>query len=280
MSQLPIDAALAEFKPDDYTPRLVGAVFKVVPYAPALAHYRTLEDALKAVKPDATPIDLAMARGQSAQKDIQDVVWMAGVMDSIDKGYAAFTGVASVFGLVTGKKNALETDTQQRNDAVIKAIGLAYLAWNAFPGGVTEKAEHLRATPSGQALMTYYAAMEIALPFADNAVVAGTGFVDQLVDKGATAQAQRLASLAQGRSLDGAMQLLGQLTGGIQRVVDHAAKYTKPIAEAVRPYVPGALGGADAVAGIAANAADVMPVYRYLGARLAAEAACVRAIKR
>lgn len=224
MSLQPVDAALAEFGSDDYTPRMIDAIFKVVPYSPTLAPYTAIEDAVRAIHPAATATDFVRARQAAAEQDLQDVLWMAGLLDTGDKGLALYSGLRSAFDLVRGNADALETDVRQRNDAVLKALGLAYMAWNAFPGGVTERAEAFRTTPAGQALLLYYASVEVALPFADNAAVAGGSFLQQLFDREGSGQVSRLAQMAGGRSLEGATSMLGAITGGIQRVVDHAAQ--------------------------------------------------------
>lgn len=280
MSLMPVDQALQQFHADDYTVRLVNAIFKVVPYSPVLPVYASIEDAARAINPGPNPMIWAKSR-EIAQRnqDIQDVLWMSRLIDTADKGIAMFSGLKSVFNVVRGNDNALETDTAQRNDAILKAVGMAYMAYNAFPGSMLDRAEAFRTTPSGQALTLYYAAIEVALPFADNLATAGGGFIEQMINKDGAAQAERLASMAGGKSIDGAMGMLQSMTGGIQRVVDHASKYAKPIAESAKQYAPGALGTADKVAGVVAGAADMFPVYTYLGGRLAAEGAVIRAMK-
>ncbi len=279
MAVLPIDALLNEFKPDDYTVKMLQAIFKVVPYSPALPQYRVMEDVVRTLDSTPNPIAFAKCRIEAAGQDIQDVLWMGNLLDTGDKGYALFTGLKSAVNLVRGQGSAaLETDDQQRNDAVIKGLGIAYMAYNAFPGSVAERVEAFRNTPAGQALLMYYAAVEVALPFADNAAVSGANMVDRLF-QGAPAQFQKLAGMAGGKSLDGAMETLKSMSQPIQKVVDVAVQYTKPVAQTAQQYLPGAMGGADKVAGVVANAADVMPVYRYLSIRLAAEGAAYRALK-
>lgn len=279
MPPVSLDAALAQFKPDDYTVRLVNAIFKVVPYSPELKPYRVMEDVVKASVQTPDAMMFAKARQQSMNQDVQDVVWMAGILDSADKGIAMFSGFKAAYNMLKGHEGAAETDPQQRNDAVLKAIGLSYMAYNAFPGTIAERAEAFRTSQAGQALLLYYASMEVALPFADNLATGGGNLIDSWVSKDATTQASRLASLGGGKDMGEAVGMLQQMTGGIQRVVDHASKYAKPIAESARQYAPGALGTADKVAGAVATAADLMPVYTYLGGRLAAEAAVYRAMR-
>jgi hypothetical protein len=274
-----IDVALAEFKPDDYTPRLVNTLFGVIPGAPTLTPIASAMALLATRTGGPTPQQITAVMAASADQDLADVLWMGRLIDSGDKGYAFFTGLQSVWNLFRGNQGALDTDVQQRNDAALKALGLAYIAYNAFPGSVSERAQRFAASESGRALLTYYAAVEVALPFTDNAVAAGGSFFSTLLAKDGAAQASRLASMAQGRSLEGALAMLDQLKGTVDDVVSHAVKYAKPATQALAAYVPAGIGTAvDSTAGIVANAADIMPVYTYLTARLAAESAVARAL--
>lgn len=276
MALPPVDAALREFKPEDYTPRLVTGLFQVVPYSPAIVPYAAVEDALKAIKPGFQPLDIAKARAASVRPEVQNILWMGNIIDKADGGYAAFTGIQAAWSMFSGKKDALETDSQQRNDAILKALGLAYLAWQTSDGTIPERVERFRTLPAGQALMTWYAAVEIVLPFTDNLAASGPGFVATLLGQ-AGGQMGRLAELTGGKDVAAALPMLQGLSGGISRVVDHVGQYSGPITKTVQQYAPSALAGADKVAGVAANAADLLPVYRYLSGRLAAESAVVRA---
>jgi hypothetical protein len=177
-----------------------------------------------------------------------------------------------------GADDPFETDTQQRNDAILKALAVSYIVYNAFPGSVVEKATAFRKTPSGQALGLYYATIEVALPFSDNAAMGTGNMVDKLIAGGVAAQFDRLSALSGGRDLDGAKDMLTTLTSPLNKIVDHTRQYTDPVVAKVSPYIPGAMNAADKAAGAIANAADVMPVYRLLGARMAAEAAAYRAL--
>lgn len=275
-----IDEALGEFTADALTCRMLRAIYAAVPYSPDFPHVASVDDAVRLLRPEASAADLARARDIAANaEDLQDLLWMARLLDAGDKGYAIATGVFSAIQLFRGKgSEALETDRQQRNDAVLKGLGLAYMVYKAYPGSLSEKANAFRESPTGKALAVYYGAVEVALPFADNAAVAGSSALDSLFAKDASAQASRLATMAQGHSVEGAQSMLSTLTGQLQRVVDHTKGYVKPIADAAAPYVPGVANASDKVAGVVANAADVMPVYRLLGARLAAEAAARRAL--
>ena len=275
-----VDEALNEFNADSLTFKLLKGVYAAVPYSPAFEHWTTTDDAVRTLNPAASEDMIARAREISAEnKEIANILWMARLLDAGDKGYAIVTGLSTAWKLFQGQgMEALETDNQQRNDAVLKALGIAYMVYYAFPGSLTEKAAAFRDSPTGQAMMMYYGSIEVALPFADNAVQGGVGALGNLLDTEGASQAQRLADMAQGHSLEGAVQMLSQLSGQMQRVANHASSYVKPVADKIGPYVPGAFDATDKAAGALANAADVMPVYRLLGSRLAAESAARRAM--
>ncbi len=275
-----VDQALAEFPEDSLTSKLVRGLFGAVPYSPDFAPWRAVDDAVRALKPDAGPSELALAREIASSEDqIGDILWMSRLLDAGDQGYALVTGLFSAYKLFRGQGvEALETDDQQRNDAVLKALGLAYMAYKAYPGSLAERADAFRESPTGQALAIYYGAVEVALPFADNAALGGKDALQQLLTSQGDAQAARLAQMASGHEIEGAGAMLGQITGQLQRVATHASGYVHPVTQAIGPYLPGAMNAADKAAGALANAADVLPVYRLLGARLAAESAARRAL--
>lgn len=268
---------LAEFGPDDKTPRLVSAIFSAVPGAPELPHYLGLANAVAAL--GGTPADMPKATNHLHDPDLADVLWMSGLVDTGDKGYAVVTGLSSALGMFFGKtaSQAMETDDQQRNDAVLKAFALAYLAWKATPGTVPERAANFAKLPAGRALLTYYAAVEIALPFADNAMIGSANAVSGLMDKYGAEQLKRFSGMLGGKSAEGVQGALASLLGPIDQAVTTVRPHAQRIANQARTHLPTAMNVADKAAGVLANVADVMPVYRYLGSRLAAEGAAFRA---
>ena len=273
MSDNNVPARLAEFSPDDKTPRLVRAVLSVVPGMPELTPYPALPSVCAAL--GGAPIDVARAAGHLNDEDIRDILWMSALVDTGDKGYAVLTGVSSAVGLFFGRgQKALDNDTQQRNDAVLKAFALAYMAWKS--GNVAGFPQ----LPAGRALLTWYAAMELALPFADNAATRGGDLLGGLLGSHGPAQLQRFTGLLGGRSADGVQSALQTLTGPINATLQAVLPHARSLATSASAYVPSALATADAAAGVLAAAVDVMPVYRYLGARLAAEAVMHKVLPR
>lgn len=270
---------LSEFQPTDPTPRLVDAVLKVVPGVEPLPPYAGLPGVVAAL--GGGPAQVAAATARLGDEGVGNVLWMSGLVDTGDRGYAVVTGVASAIRFFFGDKDkrsqALETDAQQRNDAVLKAFALAYMAHQAFDGGIAERARAFAAAPAGQALLTYYAAIELALPFADNAML-GTGeLFGRMLASDGQGQLRRLGGMAGGRDMGGVQEALGALQGAIEGSLERVRPHVDAIASAARTHVPKALDTGDKVAGALANVADLMPVYRYLGGRLAAESAVIRA---
>ncbi len=270
---------LAEFSPTDVTPRLVDGLMTVIPGSPALPPYPALPAVVKAMGhgPELMPA----ATAHLADPGVQNILWMSRMVDAGDKTYAITTGVMSAvrffFGAKENRSAALETDKQQRNDAVLKGFALAYMAMKGFDGSMADRARAFAAAPAGRALLTYYAAIEVALPFADNALSGGGALVDGLWDTYGSANLAKLSALGGGESMDGVEGAMSALTGPIKSAVDTVLPHVDKIAGVAKAHVPGAMATGDKVAGALAGLADVLPVYRYLGGRLAAEAAVVKA---
>ncbi len=276
-----IHEALNEFNEESLTWKMLSAIYGTVPHSPQFDLWTSTDDAMRALEPAATEEQLQLARQiGEGNPQIGNIIWMAKLLDAGDKGYAVVTGLATAFKLFQGKGiEALETDDQQRNDAVLKALGVAYMAYNAYPGTLAERADAFRQSPTGQALAIYYGTIEVALPFADNAAFAGGNALSTLLSSEGGQQMERLSQMAGGGSdLRGAAEMLNQLTAQFQRISTYTADYIKPVSDSIGPYLPSVMNAADKAAGVIANAADVMPVYRLLGGRLAAESAARRAL--
>lgn len=277
-----LDDLLGAFDSTDYTVRMCNAVFKVVPFAPALPFYGSLEACIRDIDPKVHPkvIEHAheLARGDGPQR----ALWMFNALDTADSGITVYTGIKSAVALYKSEKgerlDAIETDPQQAADAVLKGLALAFVIYKLFDGGPTDKVGAFRELTAGQALAFYFASVEVGLPFADNALLSGGSFVSTLYDKLGDDQASKLASIAGEEASEGARGVFAQLLGPVEGLVKTSAEYLTPIADAAVEYAPKAVQVGDKVAGVVATAADVMPVYRYLGARLVAEYCARKAI--
>ncbi len=274
-----LGAALAEFDADDKTPRLIAQVMKIVPKAPEYVHADRIKRLMQQLHIDPSPMNMNRLASAVRDERVSDALWMASVLDTGDKGYSVLTGAGSAVKLFFGgQRRAFDFDRAQRNDAVLKALGLSYMIHKAIPGSIPEKVSAFKEMESGQQLIAYYAGIEIALPFADNLARGTAGFVDRLFKVNGAAQAGRLAGMAGEKTLDGVRGVLKELTGTIQDGVNRAQDSAPQLAEAARRVIPSMARGVDAATGIAAQAADLMPVYRVLGARFVGEATIRRAI--
>lgn len=270
-----VDAALAEFKPEDYSVRLVHALFKAIPMAPPMHPYRNLDEAIQQLYPAATPAVVQKTRQLADSEGVRSALWMANLVDTADSSIAAYSGVKSAFSFLFGdRKNSLETDPQQGVDAGLKLLGVAYIVYKLFPGSLGDKLSLYHTAPAGKALEMYFAAVEVALPFADNAMTSGGGMVSHLWEKYGGNAADKLVGVAGAGQVQEAKGMLGTIMAPVETVVQTVVPYARGAADSIKPYVPSALSMMDSAAGVVATAADAMPIYKYLGARLAAES-CV-----
>jgi hypothetical protein len=274
-----IDEALGAFAEDDYTVRLCRTVFRVVPFAPDLPFYSSLSACLKQIEPNAHPKVLEKAQELARGEDAQRALWMFDALDTADSGITVYTGVKSAVALYKSEKgsrlDAFETDPQQAADAALKGLAMAYAVYRLFPGGPVDKVKAFRDLQTGQALAFYYAALDVGLPFADNAISGGGNFLHGLYEKLGDDQTAKLASIAGDEAAEGAKGVMSKLMDPLEGLVSTTSEYLGPIADAAADFAPRAMAVGDKVAGGLATAADVMPVYRFLGARLVAEH-CVR----
>jgi tellurite resistance protein len=271
----PVDAALREFGPDDCTVKLCNALFSAIPGTPTQIPFLTLNQAFDALYASGLAPVRARAEALASGEAVATGLKVVSAIDTADTGIAAFSGMKSLVGLATGQGvNALETDAQQGVDAVLKLLGLAYLIHSVYPGSVQEKMQLFYTTPTGQALLIYYAAVEVGMPFADNVLVAGGSFVSDLFGKYGPSAAEKLGGLLPAGGVAAAQGMMGSLLAPVDNLVQRVSPYAKTAATAVSGFLPTAMNVLDKAAGAAATAIDAMPVYRYLGARVLAES-CV-----
>ncbi len=277
-----LDETLSAFHERSTTVRLVRTVCSVVPFAPALADWYSLVDGLRAIEPAATRPVLERARALAAQPDPQHALWLIGALDTADTGIGVFTGVHSAVRLYNSEEGrrleALESDPQQAVDAVLKGLAIGALVHRLFEGGVAERVQAFRETDTGRVLLFYYAAIELGLPFADNALTQGGSVLGALLDRFGGPQQERLAAAANPEEAASAMATLRALAGPIEELARGASQHLSAVAASTSTFLGSALAVGDKVAGAAATAADLLPVYRFLGARLVAEVCLRRAL--
>jgi hypothetical protein len=83
----------------------------------------------------------------------------------------------------------------------------------------------------------------------------------------------RFEGLMGGAPGEGASGMMTAMSGPLEQVIQSVGVHTQRIAESARTYLPTAIASASAISSAVAMAADALPAYRLLGARLAIEAA-------
>lgn len=275
-----LDQLLGSFDESDYSVRLVNGICKVVPFAESPGDWFQVSEGLQRSHPDAKKSELVRVLALSNEPGPQRALWIFDAIDKTDSGIGVLSGVASAYKMYQAtdaneRVNALETDTQQAVDAVLKALAISYAIHRLYTGSVTEKIEQFRMSEAGKAMLFYLAAVEVGLPFTDNVLQGGASVMSDLIDKYGPDQQMKLAALTSESEAEEAMGVLAKMTDSLGSMVEMAGEHLSPIAAAVGEYLPKAMNVGDKAAGVAATGADLLPVYRYLGARLVAEE-CIR----
>jgi hypothetical protein len=280
---LELDPLLGAFDDSDWSVRAVRAVCGTVPFAPHFAPAYSMVDALKALDPSAKRKVLDRALEISRTPEVQRALWMVNSLDTADTGISAFSGLKAAYQMYQARTGgerlaALETDAQQAVDAVLKGLAMAFVVQWLYPGSIGEKIAAFRNNTAGQAWIFYYAAVEVGLPFTDNALQGGGALMSALWDKYGPSQTEKLAAVAGEADASAAVGTMQQLMGPIGQMSSMAAQNIGPIAASVTGFLGQAIEVGDKVAGAAATGADLLHVYRFLGAQLVAEACLRRAL--
>lgn len=268
---------LAEYKDSDVTVRILKGMFSIMPFAPEFQLYTNLEGAAQRMGVDASVA--AKASQLAGTEDIVKALWIAETLDTGDKLIAGYAGVKNLLSIFSSgpRKRTFESDPEQAADAALKGAGLAYMVYKLFPGEIPEKVKAFQSTPAGQEIALYYATAEVGLPFADNLAEAGTGLVKKLIGQNQSGVG-RFAQLAGGDALNQATSVINGLFGDLEDKVTKAKEYIGPVADKIKGYMPAGMNVADSATGAVATGMDFLPIWTFLGARLAAEASILRSM--
>lgn len=273
-----IDTALAQFKPDDYSVRLCKALFGFIPFAGPMLPYQTVNEAIQSLYPQASPQVIERALQIARGDDIKGALRAIDLIDKADAGLAMYSGAKGAYNLLFGDRSViLDTDTQQGLDAMLKLLGIGYIIAKMYPGTIGERVQMFYTTPSGKHIIVYYSLIDVALPFLDNALTASGSFVNSLMLKYGGEASGKLTTIVGGQGASEAQGVIQTMMGWIEGALTSMLPYARSAAEKIREYVPGALSAMDKAASVVATGADALPVYRYLGSRLAAETAVLLA---
>jgi hypothetical protein len=275
--RIALDEALIAFGPNDVTVRICQAIFNVLPGATPPGTWRSIEAAASALHPDA-PVGLAdRAKQLAVEPAALNALLVANALDQGDKGITVYTGISTAVSFFFGKK-VLTPDAQQRSDAAVKALGLGVLLNRVLPGPPEDAVWTLRHLPTGAALLRYYGAVEIAMPFVEETIAADGRFVDQLLKEEAGSVGARLVPVAGKDGVESGAAALPALTPVLEEMARDGLANVGTLAETVKGYLPAALGAArESLPDIVAGGADSFPIYQFLVSRLVAEALLARA---
>lgn len=268
----PVEAMLVQFPSDAITVRACDTLFGVIPRVQKPGTHRTIDQTIANLYPAANQAQRDRAHQLANSEEVRGAIKVVDLLDTGDTGLAVFSGLKSAVGLVTGGgAQALETDTQQGIDAVVKLLALSYFVYRLYPGTIQQKVELFRITPAGQNLALYYAAVEVALPFADNVVSGGGSLLGRLFQGHGQQAMSKFGGLMGAQGASEAHGMASALLGPMESTVSSVAPHAKSITQSLSSIAGGALGFADKAAGVVATALDALPIYRYLGGLTAAE---------
>lgn len=269
---------MAVFGENDLAVRAVRGLLGVMPFVSDWQHPGKLTDLAERLEPDHAERLAARAERLAGEPGPQAALKTFDLLDKCDKSIAFYSGIKAGVQGARGQAGALETDPQQAADAGLKALGVAYAAYKLMPGETAEERyKALLATDTGRAMLIFYVAVEVVLPFADNVASGGIDVMAQIIDRYAAENAQRLAAVA-GGEVDEAMGMLAQLASTLKSFTGQAAAFARPLNDWCKEKLPGMLGKMDALGGMMATGVDALSTWRYMGAALVAEVCLAQAL--
>lgn len=280
VSENKIDETLVQYQDNDLSVRAVKTICTVFPFSPDFENYFNIEGAMKRVSMAATETHLQKAKELARGDDVVRAIKVSSAVDVADGGLGVFTGLKNAYD--HAKKQAertFEADPQQTADAALKGITIAYLIADLFEGSITEKVSAFLETKAGQEMLVYYASAEIALPFTDNLLESSGNLFQNMLSQAQQRSESRFADFAGSQALTEAKGILTELGTRMDGILVQVKQYTDPLLDRVSNTLPKIMNAADSATGAMATALDMLPVWKLLGSRLAAEAVCYRAMR-
>ena len=272
----PIEQELATYARNDVTTRLVQALLGVLPTAMPHRPWQDLDAAAEATFPGATGL-VAPAREALASPPLATALALAKTVDDADRGVSLLSGLGAAWSLLLGAPPATAFDDAQREDAALKGLALLVACETLVPG---VDAEHrwraLQALPAGNALLHWFGAIEVAMPFAGNPPQADV--VATLFAKYGEGAQKRLSPVVGGGAVAAALAVLPVALPALEAVAAEGSSRVDTLLSTAQGYLPArVVGVSGAVGDLVAKAVDALPCWRLLLPRLAVEAALLRA---
>ena len=271
-----LDAELQGFRHTSATARAVDALLKAVPDVPALSPYISMRDAAERAFGGLPEAIVARAEELADDAHIDEALFAARSIDTGDTGLTIITGLRSALSMFLGTTTS-GADAQQRTDAALKALGIAYFVARLIPDADDRRLRMLVALPAGRELVAYYAAVEVALPLRAAVEATDGTYLQSLVEKQGRSVASKLLGIIGKKGIADANELLDDLAALLDARALDMLPHADALADTLRSVLPPVIGSGRALTDIVAAGADALPAYRMLCARLAAESCLARA---
>lgn len=272
----PIEREISTYAPNDATTRLVQALLGVLPTAMPHRPWRDLTAASEATFPAAMGLE-APARVLLAGPTMATAVALAKAVDDADRGVSLLSGLGAAWSLFLGAPPATAFDDAQREDAALKGLALLVVCETLVPGdAAAERWRTFEALPAGSALLHWFGAIEVAIPFAGTPPAPDV--VAALFAKFGEGAQRRLAPVVGAAAIAEAMAAYPTALPSFEAVAAVGASRVDALLATAQGYLPTrAVPVSGAVGDLVAKAVDALPCWRLLVARLAVEVALLRA---
>jgi hypothetical protein len=202
-------------------------------------------------------------------------------LDIEDATLASYTGASNILSWFTGgrsERHTFEAERPQAIDAVLKILGVSYITNKLFEGSVKEKISRLIALPAGREMVLYLCTAEIALPFFSDVVAGGWDFASRHL-QGAMAEGESKFGQVMGEKATGDLkETVEGMNGLLGQTMTDVKEHLGPLVSKLDSAMPKIFNFTGSATGVMATALDALPVWRFLGGRLAAEASALRAV--
>ena len=272
--QAALDAELGRFGPNALTVRLIDALLNALPIDETIEPWR---DTQGCCSHHGASTHLDAIRARWAEPEVGRALFTARSLDAGDTGITVVTGIRTALSLFMKDGGpGVGADAQQQADAALKALGLSFIVASLIPGTPEQRVQRLKHLPTGRALLTTYAAVEMALPLHGGTHIPTVRAISEARGKQI---AGKLMGVIGRSGLDEAQATLDALIDTLDASVRTVAPHTTQLADtlgAILPKVVHRKGGA--LADVVAAGADALPIYRYLCSRLATESAVLQTV--
>jgi len=277
----PVSESLERFQEKDMTVKVCRLLLETIPTAPNFVFYRDLKGAWRRMAPDQSgEIPASMLKAVQSQPVIR-TLWVGDKLDIEDAILASYTGASNILHWFTSgrsERHDFEANRPQAIDAVLKILGVSFMTNELFRGSVKEKISQLITLPAGREMVLYLCTAEIALPFFSGVAEGGWDFASRHL-QGVMAEGESKFGQVMGEKATGDLkEMLGGMNNLLGQTMADVKEHLGPLVSKLDSAMPKILNITGSGTGMMATALDALPVWRFLGGRLAAEASALCAV--